>query len=129
MKNFTITFMVLIFSIFTMGCERKSVDQLLFQGSSQNWEATINYDRNNKYKVNIKYIGLERLPMDVKFTIEDLSGNSSGGYMEYGEVLNKVCGFSLEKEYDYKLLKYEDKDKLTIVMEWNKQEEIVELNL
>ena len=49
--------------------------------------------------------------------------------MEYGEVLNKVGGFSLGKDYDYKLLKYEDKEKLTIIMEWNKQEEIVELNL
>ncbi|MBS6501253.1 MULTISPECIES: hypothetical protein [Clostridium] len=53
MKKFIFTFMVLIFSVFTMGCERKSVDQLSFQGSSKNWEATINYDRNNKYKVKI----------------------------------------------------------------------------
>ncbi|MDB1922157.1 hypothetical protein PMY56_15350 [Clostridium tertium] len=49
--------------------------------------------------------------------------------MEYGEVSNKVGGFSLEKDNYYKLSKYEDKDKLTIVMEWNKQEETVELNL
>ncbi|MGY5239288.1 hypothetical protein [Clostridium tertium] len=49
--------------------------------------------------------------------------------MEYVEVLNKVGGFSLEKDYDYKLSKYEDKDKLTMVMEWNKQEDTVELNL
>ena len=49
--------------------------------------------------------------------------------MEYGEVSNKVGGFSLEKDYDYKLSKYEDKDKLTMVMEWNKQEDTVELNL
>lgn len=49
--------------------------------------------------------------------------------MEYGEVLNKVGGFSLEKDNYYKLSKYEDKDKLTMVMEWNKQEDTVELNL
>ena len=49
--------------------------------------------------------------------------------MEYGEVSNKVGGFSLEKDYDYKLSKCEDKDKLTMVMEWNKQEDTVELNL
>lgn len=69
MKKFIFTFMVLIFSVFTMGCERKSVDQLSFQGSSKNWEATINYDKDNKYKVNIKYDGIEKLSIDVKFTV------------------------------------------------------------
>lgn len=69
MKKFIFTFMVLIFSVFTMGCERKSVDQLSFQGSGKNWEATINYDKDNKYKVNIKYDGIEKLSMDVKFTV------------------------------------------------------------
>ncbi|WP_460294091.1 hypothetical protein [Clostridium tertium] len=69
MKKFIFTFMVLIFSVFTMGCERKSVDKLSFQGSSKSWEATINYDKDNKYKVNIKYDGIEKLPMDVKFTV------------------------------------------------------------
>ncbi|MCR1949848.1 hypothetical protein NSA50_02090 [Clostridium sp. DSM 100503] len=128
MKKLIFIIIAIIFGAITIGCESKSIGELSFQGSSQSWEATINYDNNNKCKVNIKYTGIEKPPMDVEFTIEDLSGNTSGGYMEYGEVLNKVGGFSLEKEHDYKLSKYENKDKLAIVMKWNNNEETIELN-
>ncbi|WP_195266242.1 hypothetical protein [Clostridium sp. 1001275B_160808_H3] len=128
MKKYIFITISLFITILTIGCKSNSVDQLSFQGSSQSWEATINYDNNNKCKVNIKYTGIEKPPMDVEFTIEDLSGNSSGGYMEYGEVLNKVGGFSLEKEHDYKLSKYKNKDKLVIIMKWNNNEETIKLN-
>lgn len=129
MKKSIFIIIVLIFTILTIGCERKSVDELSFQGASQSWEATINYDKDSKHKVNIKYIGLEELPMEVEFTIEHLSGDTSSWSMEYGELWSKIGGFTLENDYDYKLSKYKDKDKLTIVVKWNKYEETIELNV
>lgn len=62
MKKYILIIMLLLFTILTIRCKSKSVDQLLFQGNSQNWEATMNYNENNKCKFNIKYTGIEKLP-------------------------------------------------------------------
>ncbi|ELC8442484.1 hypothetical protein QYB59_001508 [Clostridium perfringens] len=132
MRKYLIVFIVMIMCIFMIGCNGKNVTQVSYEGKSLNWESTMKFDEDDKFMVNIKYIGEEELPLDVTFSIEYLSGNTSGGVMEYGESSRKLGGFTLEEGYDKDvhgyISKYKNKDKLNVIMKWNNQEEIIELN-
>lgn len=114
-----------------IGCSDDKVTKMVYQGESLNWESTMNFGEDDKFMVNIKYIGEEELHLYVTFNIEYLSGNTSGGVIEYGELTEKIGGFTLEEDYDKEvhgdILKYKNRDKLDIVMKWNDKEETIEL--
>lgn len=114
-----------------IGCSNDKVTKMVYQGESLDWESTMNFGEDDKFMVNIKYIGEEELPLYVTFNIEYLSGNTSGGVMEYGELTEKIGGFTLEEDYDKEvhgdISKYKNRDKLNIVMKWNDKEETIEL--
>ena len=112
-------------------CSNDKVTKMVYQGESLNWESTMKFEEDHKFMVNIKYIGEEELPLYVTFNIEYLGGNTSGGVIEYGELTEKIGGFTLEEDYDKEvhgdILKYKNRDKLDIVMKWNDKEETIEL--
>ncbi|WP_274292851.1 hypothetical protein [Clostridium perfringens] len=131
MKKYSLVFTVILMCIIMIGCSNDKVTKMVYQGESLNWESTMNFGEDHKFMVNIKYIGEEELPLYVTFNIEYLSGNTSGGVMEYGELTEKIGGFTLEEDYDKEvhgdISKYKNRDKLNIVMKWNDKEETIEL--
>ncbi|MCX0416336.1 hypothetical protein ACSW86_04925 [Clostridium perfringens] len=131
MKKYSLVFTVILICIIMIGFSNDKVTKMVYQGESLNWESTMNFGEDDKFMVNIKYIGEGELPLYVTFNIEYLSGNTSGGVMEYGELTEKIGGFTLEEDYDKEvhgdILKYKNRDKLDIVMKWNDKEETIEL--
>lgn len=131
MKKYSLVFTVILICIIMIGCSDDKVTKMVYQGESLNWESTMNFGEDDKFMVNIKYIGEEELHLYVTFNIEYLSGNTSGGVIEYGELTEKIGGFTLEEDYDKEvhgdILKYKNRDKLDIVMKWNDKEETIEL--
>ncbi|MDK0570880.1 hypothetical protein P6O23_07890 [Clostridium perfringens] len=131
MKKYSLVFTVILICIIMIGFSNDKVTKMVYQGESLNWESTMNFGEDDKFMVNIKYIGEGELPLYVTFNIEYLSGNTSGGVMEYGELTEKIGGFTLEEDYDKEvhgdILKYKNRDKLNIVMKWNDKEETIEL--
>ncbi|EHK2388075.1 hypothetical protein QTJ04_07980 [Clostridium perfringens] len=131
MKKYFLVFTVILICIIMIGCSNDKVTKMVYQGESLNWESTMNFGEDDKFMVNIKYIGEEELPLYVTFNIEYLSGNTSGGVKEYGELTEKIGGFTLEENYDKEvhgdISKYKNRDKLNIVMKWNDKEETIEL--
>ncbi|XZI53867.1 hypothetical protein ACSW9K_10615 [Clostridium perfringens] len=127
MKKYFLVFTVILICIIMIGCSNDKVTKMVYQGESLNWE----FGEDDKFMVNIKYIGEEELPLYVTFNIEYLSGNTSGGVKEYGELTEKIGGFTLEDNYDKEvhgdISKYKNRDKLNIVMKWNDKEETIEL--
>lgn len=127
MKKYFLVFTVILICIIMIGCSNDKVTKMVYQGKSLNWE----FGEDDKFMVNIKYIGEEELPLYVTFNIEYLSGNTSGGVKEYGELTEKIGGFTLEENYDKEvhgdISKYKNRDKLNIVMKWNDKEETIEL--
>ena len=131
MKKYFLVFTVILICIIMIGCSNDKVTKMVYQGESLNWESTMNFGEDDKFMVNIKYIGEEELPLYVTFNIEYLSGNTSGGVKEYGELTEKIGGFTLEENCDKEvhgdISKYKNRDKLNIVMKWNDKEETIEL--
>ncbi|MDZ5253829.1 hypothetical protein [Clostridium sp. LIBA-8841] len=132
MRKYFIIFIVVVLCIIIIGCNGKKVREVSYEGENLHWESIMKFDEDDKFMVNIKYIGEEELPLEVTFNIEYLSGNTSGGVLEYGELSEKLGGFTLEDDYDKNLYgdisKYKNKDKLNVIMKWNNQEEIIELS-
>ena len=115
-------------------CTSKNITKVTYQGGSSNWESTMIFDENNKYILNVKYIGQEEhLPLEATLNAEFLSGNSTGGYFEYSELTTeKFGGFTFEEDYDKEIFgsvsKSKNKDKLNIVIKCNNTEETIELS-
>lgn len=115
-------------------CMSEAVTKVTYQGESLHWQSTMTFDENNKYTLNVKYIGeKEKLPLDANVNAEFLSENSMGGTFEYSELTDeKFGGFTYENDYDKNVYgsvsRYKNKDKLNVVIKWNDIEETIELN-
>ena len=112
----------------------ETVTKVAYQGESLHWKSTMTFDENNKYILNVKYIGQEeQLPLEVTLNAEFLSDNSMGGTFEYSKLIDgKLGGFTFENDYDKDIYgsvsKYKNKDKINVVIKWNNTEETIELN-
>ena len=115
-------------------CTSETVTRVTYHGESLNWESTMIFDENDKYILNVKYIGQEeQLPLKGTLKAEFLSGNSTEGYFEYSELTTeKFGGFTFENDYDKEILgsvsKSKNKDKLNVVIKCNDTEETIKLN-
>lgn len=134
MKKWLLTFTILLNCIVMTMCTSETITKVTYQGGSLNWESTMIFDENDKYILNIKYIGQEeQLPLKATLNAEFLSGNSTGGYFEYSELTaEKFGGFTFEDDYDKEIFgsvsKSKNKDKLNVVIKWNNTEETIELS-
>lgn len=133
MKKWLLTFTILLNCIFMTMCTSETITKATYQGGSLNWESTMIFDENDKYILNVKYVGQEeQLPLEATLNAEYLSGNSMGGYFEYSELTEKVGGFTIEQDYDKDIFgsvsKSKNKDKLNVVIKWNNTEETIELS-
>lgn len=131
-RKYFIAIVVFMLCIFMIWCNSKNIRQVSYKGETLHWKSIIKFDEDDKFMVNIKYIGDEELPLDVTFDIEYLSGNTSGGVLNYGELSEKIGGFTLEEDYDKAIYgevsQHRNKDKLKIIMKWNDKKEVIELN-
>ena len=115
-------------------CMNETVTKVAYQGESLHWKSTMTFDENNKYILNIKYMGQEeQLPLEATLNAEFLSGNSMGGTFEYSKLTAEKFGvFTFENDYDKEIYgsvsKYKNKDKLNLLIKWNNTEETIELN-
>ena len=115
-------------------CANETVTRVMYHGEGLNWESTMIFDENDKYILNVKYIGQEeQLPLKGTLKAEFLSGNSTEGYFEYSELTTeKFGGFTFEKDYDKEkfgsISKSKNKDKLNVVINCNDTEETIKLN-
>lgn len=133
MKRYLSVFVLAIIVFIITGCTGDDITKVTYHGKSFNWESTMIFDEEDKQSLNIKYLGQEQLPIDVSFSAEFLSGNGSGGCVEYGELANEVFGgFTFEDDYDKKIhgdvSKYRNKDSLKVIIKWNDKEETIVLN-
>ncbi len=133
MKRYLSIFMLAVMIFIITGCTREDITKATYHGQSFHWESTMIFDEEGKQSLNIKYLGQEQLPIEVSFNAEFLSGNGSGGYVEYGELANEVFGgFTFEDDYDKKIhgdvSKYRNKDSLKVIIKWNDKEETIVLN-
>lgn len=131
-RKYFLAIIVFTVCILMIWCNSKNTSQVSYQGETLNWESIMKFDEDDKFVVNIKYIGDEELPLDVNFNIEYLSGNTSGGALNYGELSGKIGGFTLEEDYDKavygEVSQHKNKEKLKIIMIWNNKKEVIELN-
>lgn len=131
-RKYFIAIVVFMLCILMIWCNSKNIRQVSYKGETLHWKSIIKFDEDDKFMVNIKYIGDEELPLDVTFDIEYLSGNTSGGVLNYGELSEKIGGFTLEEDYDKAIYgevsQHRNKDKLKIIMKWNDKKEVIELN-
>ena len=134
MKKWLLAFIILLCCIVMTMCMSETVTKVTYQGESLHWESTMTFDENNKYILNVKYIGQEeQLPLKATLNAEFLSGNNMGGPFEYSELTNEQFGsFTFENDYDKEIYgsvsKSKNKDKLNVVIKWNNTEETIELN-
>lgn len=131
-RKYFIAIVVFMLCILMIWCNSKNTRQVSYKGETLHWKSIIKFDEDDKFMVNIKYIGDEELPLDVTFDIEYLSGNTSGGVLNYGELSEKIGSFTLEEDYDKAIYgevsQHRNKDKLKIIMKWNDKKEVIELN-
>jgi hypothetical protein len=122
---------ICIILVFTTAACGKGVTKLVYAEKGVEWYASVEYNTGRVYKFVIKYLGNEKMPIDVKFKIEHLSGNTSGGVGIYTETIDKLGGLTIETKNDDissgNIRKYGDKDNLSIEIEWNNKTEQIKL--
>ncbi|XZL28858.1 hypothetical protein ACSXAG_03825 [Clostridium perfringens] len=57
MKKYSLVFTVILICIIMIGCSNDKVTKMVYQGESLNWESTMKFGEDDKFMVNIKYIG------------------------------------------------------------------------
>jgi hypothetical protein len=115
----------------TVACSSNNTNKLSYAGKGSEWEATVEFNTGETCKTVIKYLGNDKKPMEVKFTTEWLSGNTSHGISQYTENLDKVGGITVQTDNDDtvngNIKKYKNKDSLKIEIEWNNKKEQIDL--
>ena len=120
---------ILVFT--TVACNSNNTNKLVYVGKGNEWEASIEFNTGGICKQVIKYLGNDKKPIEIKFTIESLSGNTSTGIGEYTENHDKVGGLIIQTDNDDKIngniKKYKNKDSLKVEIEWNNKKEQINL--
>jgi hypothetical protein len=101
MKRFiSLTLTLLMISLLT-SCESKNnIKKLNYEGISDNWKISEEFNISGDSKIFMKYIGSSTIPEEIDFELEHLSGNTSGGNCKYSKTLG---GFNIVFSNDDKL--------------------------
>ena len=120
---------ILVFT--AVACNRNNTDKLIYAGKGIEWESTVEFNTGGICKTVIKYLGNDKKPIEIKFTIESLSGNTSTGIGEYTENHDKVGALIIQTDNDDKIngniKKYKNKGVLKVEIQWNNKREQIDL--
>ena len=129
MKRFISLTITLLMILILISCTSKNdIKKLNYEGISDNWKVSIEFNTSGDSKIFIRYIGNSTIPKKINFDFEHLSKNISSGDCEYSKTLD---GFNIVFPNDDKLNdnieKYNDKKTLNITIKWDQQNEKIEL--
>ena len=129
MKRFiSLTLTLLMIILLTSCTSKNNIKKLNYEGISDNWKVSEEFNISGDSKIFIKYIGSSTIPEKIDFDFEHLSGNTSCGNCEYSKTLK---GFNIVFSNDDKLNdnieKYGNKKNLNLTIKYNNENEEIKL--
>jgi len=129
MKRFISLILTLLMILLLTSCTSKNnIKKLNYEGISDNWKVSEEFNTSGDSKIFIEYIGNSTVPEKINFDFEHLSGNTSGGYCEYSKILNGFnIVFSNDDKLNDRIEKYGNRKILNLTIKCNNKNEKIKL--
>jgi len=130
MKRFISLILTLLLIVLLTSCTSKNnIKKLNYEGISDNWKVTEEFNTGGDSKIFIEYIGDSTVPEKINFHFEHLSGNTSGGCCVNSKKENCFnIVFTNDDKLNDRIEKYGNRNFLNLTIEYNNKSEKIKLH-